>query len=575
MWSLLLGTCILYSVLLLPYVRTYHIKEDDFALILDSARQYHPHPALWITHGFSNYFVNYPDLPQHGTHFCRPVANATFWLESLLSPGTGPLNLTTNLLGLAITLVLFTFFLRRETSGDILFLSSIWIVYALSAMWYQPLLLSAFRTSLLMVLFALAAFLLLPSEGARHQGLRIGLSTLCQLASLLSHETGVVTPVIAALLFVLRRDGRVVRGRLKVLPVFLLPLLCFAAVRLMFYAGVGHTYALEHANGWAWKGMMGAAELLAKAFFPWSTAAATNGGRRLQVVVGVLMNLAGYALVAYALLRSGREGRGRLLRVLICLGIALGALCIAPATRLMLLAGVFGALAVVVAAEQISQAPAGNRARRGVALALVGLAFAGLWIFLSGFPQTVREGGASNQLARVEFEGLRTAIATTRAPTVLLVNDQAAKAGSRAMLEMAAWANRQYVYRLITLDSLDGRSGPQSNLSITRHSDAVRIEICAGADQAFVFVMVDEGRLRNQFINQGLRYEIETVPHYSTAASILHHLNKGVEPDEAALGRRLVVTVPPEIASKGLLIVGFDPRDTSTFSNDLLTGRNP
>ena len=72
--------------------------------------------------------------------------------------------------------------------------------------------------------------------------------------------------------------------------------------------------------------------------------------------VGVLMNLVGYALVACAYLRPGNAGRGALLRVLSCLGIALGVLWIAPSTRLMLLAAVFGAMAAVVAAEQISRA---------------------------------------------------------------------------------------------------------------------------------------------------------------------------------------------------------------------------
>jgi hypothetical protein len=136
------------------------------------------------------------------------MLNATFWLESLLSPGTGPHSLTTNFLSIAVTLILFMFFARRETQGGTLFLSLMWIVYAFSAMWCQDVMVPAIRANVLMALFAVAAFLLLPPEDSGHQGWRITRSILCQLASLLSHETGVVTPIIAALLFVFRRDGK-------------------------------------------------------------------------------------------------------------------------------------------------------------------------------------------------------------------------------------------------------------------------------------------------------------------------------------------------------------------------------
>jgi hypothetical protein len=556
-------------VFLLPYVRTFHIKADDFALILNSARQYHSNPALWVTRGFSSYFVSFPDLPRMHTDFCRPVVNATFWLESLLSPGTGPLNLTTNFLGLVITLILFMFFARRETGGNILFLPSMLIVYAFSAMWYEALQLSANRCSLLMVLFALAAFLLLPPEGSRHQGLRIALSILCQLGSLLSHETGVVTPVIAALLFVFRRDGKVARGRLKVLPLFLLPLLCFAALRLAFYGGVSHAYPLEPLRGWVSMGIVNALVLLAKPFFPWDTPPVTGGQWSLRDVIAALMNLAGYALVACALLRPGKAGRGPLLRVLSCLGVALGVLWTAPAARYMPLAAVFGVLAAIVAVEQISQGAGECWVRRGLALGLVGLAVGQLLIYLTTFPQVVAEGEAQNQVARVEFEGLEKAIAAASVPTLLLVNDRAGWAGSQAMLQMAAWPNIGRVRKLTTVNSFFGGSSPQSSLRISRDNQVARIEIVAGPGQSPTFFMVVESRLGSEFVNQGLRYEMETIRSYSLTARLLRYLGKKVEPDRVAFGRRLVVTVPPEMARDGVLIVGFDPRNMSSFSNDL------
>jgi hypothetical protein len=567
--SLLLATGLLYSVFLLPYARTFHIKSDDFALVFNSAWQYHPNPASWVTRGYSSYFNAYPGLAESNTAFCRPVVNATFWLESLCSPGTGPLYLITNFLGVGITFTLFVFFVRRETSGNILFLSSMFIVFAFSPMWLEALFDPAARTTVLMVLFALSAFLVLPSEGSRHRGLRIALSLLFQMASILSHEVGIVTPVIAALLYVFRRDGTVVRGRWRALPLFVLPLLSFAALRLLFYGGVTNVYALEAHNGWVRKGITGAVELLSKPFFPWETAAVTSGEWSLRVVIGALMNLAGYALVACALLRPGKVGRRPLLRVLLCLAVALGVLCIAPTARFMLLAAVFGALVVMVAVEIVSHGADRLWLRRGVALALIGMAAGQLLIYVRTFPRDVAIELASNRQARVEFTGLQNVIAATSAPTLLLV-DESLRSGSPAMLEMAAWPRRGGARRLITVNNLIGGSDPRATMRITRDGQAIRIQIALGPSQQFIFVGAPGVELLgSSFVYQTLRYEMETVRTYSFTARLLLHLGKKVEPDNVTLGRQLVVTVPPEVVSRGLLIVGFDPRNMSWFSNDL------
>lgn len=567
--SLLLASGLVHSAFLLRFVRTFCINRDDFPLVFNSAQQYHHNPAWWVTRGYSSYFSTYPRLPELGGGYCRPVVNATFWLESLCSPGIGPLYLITNFLGVGITLLLFALFVHRETGGNVLSLSSVFILFAFSPIWYLALLSPSFRTTALMALFGLSAFLVLPSEGSKHRGLRMALSLLFQMASILSHEVGIATPVIAALLYVFRRDGTVARGRLRGLPLFLLPVLSFAALRLVFYGGVSHVDVLEPQNGWAWKAITGAVELLAKPFFPWETAAVTGGEWSLRVVVGALMNLAGYALVGCALLRPGKAGRRRLLRPLLCLGVTLALLWIAPTVRFMQLAAVFGVLVVMVAVEQISQGADQGWVRRGLALGLVGLAVGQLLIYLTSFPQMVAEGEAQNRVARVEFEGLEKAIATGSVPTLLLVNDQSGNPGSQAMLEMAAWPDRRHVRRLVAVDYFSGGSGPQSSLRISRDKQAVRIEIIAGPDQQFAFPEVDVKHAVNKFVIQGLHYEMETLRTYSFIARLLRCLGKKVEPDRVVFGHRLLVTVPPEIARDGLLIVGFDPRNMTAFSNDL------
>ena len=289
-----------------------------------------------------------------------------------------------------------------------------------------------------------------------------------------------------------------------------------------------------------------------------------------RVVIAALMNLGGYALVAYALMRPGRSGRKPLLRVLFCLGAALGVLWMTPRARYMQLAAVFGVLAAIVAVEQIGADARQPGYRRGVPLALVGLAFGELLVYVTSFPHMVAEYEADNRLARVEFEGLQGAIAAARVPTLLLVNDEAGYWGSQAMLEMAAWPNKGRVRRLITVDSYLGEGSPQSSMNISRENEAVVIEILAGPDQHFYFAMVNLNQLGSKFVNQGLGYEMDTVRSYSFTGRFLRRLGKKVDPDDVDTGRRLRVTVPPEVARDGLLIVGFDPRDMSWFSKELL-----
>jgi hypothetical protein len=235
----------------------------------------------------------------------------------------------------------------------------------------------------------------------------------------------------------------------------------------------------------------------------------------------------------------------------------------------MQLASVFSALAVVVAVEDISQRADGAWVRRGLALGLVGLAVGQLLIFFTSFPQMVATKESQCRIARTEFEGLKKVIAASSAPTLLLINDQAAYT-TQAMLEMAARPKRGRVKRLITVDNFAGESSTESTLRISRDDRAVRIEIDAGPGQTLAFANVVQSRLGSEFVNQGLHYEIEIVRTRSFLARLALSLGMRVEPDRVAIGHRLVVTVPPRVASEGLLVVGFDPRDTSTFSNDLL-----
>jgi hypothetical protein len=63
-----------------PY---YYPSGDEIALLVSSGMTFHPRVLLWFTQGFSEYFLAYGGAP-HSTNFIRPVANATYLMNSFL-----------------------------------------------------------------------------------------------------------------------------------------------------------------------------------------------------------------------------------------------------------------------------------------------------------------------------------------------------------------------------------------------------------------------------------------------------------------------------------------------------------
>lgn len=62
----------------------YSPSGDEFSLLVNSARPFHPSISAWFLHGFSTYFTPYPDWAAPETNFLRPVANAVYYLNSVL-----------------------------------------------------------------------------------------------------------------------------------------------------------------------------------------------------------------------------------------------------------------------------------------------------------------------------------------------------------------------------------------------------------------------------------------------------------------------------------------------------------
>ena len=64
--------------------RSYFPYGDEFALIVNSTRPFHASVLPWLREGYSHYLVAYPEWAVPSTNFLRPVANATYYLNSMV-----------------------------------------------------------------------------------------------------------------------------------------------------------------------------------------------------------------------------------------------------------------------------------------------------------------------------------------------------------------------------------------------------------------------------------------------------------------------------------------------------------
>lgn len=234
----LLAALAIFALSLGAYYLHYFPYEDDFSLIRFSAVQNSPVPSTWLTRGFSDYFANDPQCATRNFGFDRPVANATFYLESLFyRSAEGPLLLASNFLCWILSAWLIYAIARRLGAGR--WLASLGILlYALSPCWYRVLLHASFRNNGLSASFLLAAaWILLGKDAVRSWGRLAAVGILTALAAG-AHEQGLTSlPVfvvgIAWLSFKTEGRWRLGRIALAILIVAAPPLLMLTCFHLM------------------------------------------------------------------------------------------------------------------------------------------------------------------------------------------------------------------------------------------------------------------------------------------------------------------------------------------------------
>jgi hypothetical protein len=255
----ILGVLVIFALSLGNYCLHYFPYEDDFSLIRYSAVQNSPAPVTWISKGFSEYFANDPQCATRFFGFDRPVANATFYLESLLyRSAEGPVLLMTNILCWIVS-AWFIYAIARRLGASRWIASIGILLYALSPCWYRVLIHASFRNNGLAACFLLAASYVLLKENAVRSWARLLVAGLLIALAAGSHEQGFTSlPVfvvgVAWLSFKTEgrwRWGRIVFAAAAVVAPSLLMLACFRLMNPTYgtsYVTVGFLGSLSESR---------------------------------------------------------------------------------------------------------------------------------------------------------------------------------------------------------------------------------------------------------------------------------------------------------------------------------------
>lgn len=215
----------------------YSPSGDEFSLFVNSARPFHPNISAWFLHGFSTYFTPYPDWSAPETNFLRPVANAVYYLNSMLFGSHWSRYLLSNyviesaVVAAAIYVSIRWLRLQRWTVlliGLICFFSPAFDHGARFS--------TAFPFDLLAAVFVLAGLSLLLSR-------RLVLAWICLAVGIFTKETAFFAPLAAGLAICCLSSRRGWR-RYLALGFFLIPYAMWVGLRWAAFRGTTGVYAV-------------------------------------------------------------------------------------------------------------------------------------------------------------------------------------------------------------------------------------------------------------------------------------------------------------------------------------------
>ncbi len=518
-WCALLtaGSFALLTLVNLPFLSTYAVKGDDAPLLYASARQFSPSPGEWVTLGYKNYLVNFPEMDGVGSHFVRPVQNAVLYLESWLIPKPdSPLFLLTNYLvhGVAVGLVflvarrLFRLDTRWSALAALLFFGTVATgeLHGIGAVQGSLENSIAFGSDALSTVFALGALLVAHS----HLKVRAAPGKVLAVVGLLtlavfSKEGALVAPFVVAVYALVASwptgreqrlfaaAGPAVRANLAFLGALSLPVVAFVVVRVN--AGTGDNYILDHASA-----RFGGLPVLAlnplrffpTAFFPVETDTITR-----------LIDRRDWLEVSF-LLRSARAGAAIAVSLLIWGAVTYflrRAEDRAPLPGLLAVALASAAIPVLVNADprytyfsqalmlpflvlvvsRLGRRPTGAFAVPALVAVVIGIGPAyGLWQKVEGLGRQIEFNHELRQLQ----EGMGEVLADPNVKRLYFVNAHAKENLVGLRFYAALEGRRDVRMRIVnTMGGADVTTDPDAGISFALTADVLRLSVRLGPDQ--------------------------------------------------------------------------------------------
>ncbi len=458
------------------YCLHYFPYEDDFSLIRYSAAQNSPAPVTWITRGFSEYFANDPQCATHFFGFDRPVANATFYIESLLyRSAEGPLLLLTNVLCWILSILLIYAIARRLGASPGIASGGI-LLFALSPCWYRDLIHASFRNNGLAACFLLAASYVLLKENAVRSWWRLLLAGLLIALAAGSHEQGFTSlPVFAVGVAWLSfkteakwRWGRMVLAIAAVVTPSLMMLACFRLMNPMYgssYVTASFMDSLTQSRHLTSLGihspaLIGIIKLTVRVLGALISAlsAFTPLGGENMAQMSPYLGIVIFALAIVASLAIRKRFPGQMLPVAALILYAAGRSFGIPSAepRFMHMEVAWGIIALVCALSAGFASANRTAIIAGTAAALALLAFD-----VVSYNQTILMRRSvlqrRNEVDREAFYRIKALASKYPGARVILVNDQAGIESSRPMLVLAGLKNNrlEILPTIVNVSSVD------------------------------------------------------------------------------------------------------------------------
>lgn len=536
----------------------FYFYRDDYGQIYHSLRQYYFHPLEWITVGFRDYFINYPEFTGQVTNLIRPLVNVTLALEGMFFTGDNHgVFLATNHILFVVNGVLALVAIRLLTRLPLVWCVLGLSIFVLSPAWTETFYAPSFRTGQIMMLFSLLSFIAIATATVENWRWRIGLAIILQCLSLFGHEIGIVGAPAAAVVWYLIAHRHGIRAPLYSYALFLIPIAFLFLMRFAVMEGDAFGIYIFGEYGTTEPGaeeaVAGSAFLVAffgkilsglkVAFFPifllLEPVQIVTGDNPLDLAffaVLLALNAAVVLLFLYMLVRKDARSRAFIaLAVAFVISLAPVAL-IAAQPRFAVIPLLFAACLWAFAGAYVYRRVPERGSRRGrrVAAALLAVPTVVLAAHFGvlAWRNTTYFAENHDRMA-ANYAALREAAADPAIDELILVNDRYGRFSSLAMLRMVAMDVGRPDLMVRVVNSLDGPLDPTLTETYASGQCAdglFQLQARLGAGQTLLFPNASAERLATADSGP-VQYAMSVRWGYTTPTRLLNRFGLESPPD--------------------------------------------